>query len=278
MRPRDGGMWSAALAPRSRRSATAAESARNSYAAPTPAAGDGAGLPFLPALAFVMMPRRAAPVRDALPRRRQLLEGGKRGHARISSPPASIGAFLSSLLGTSPATHGYCCRYREETRCHANPVTIPPGAWWARMRAPTAARTSSSRSSSSPTLFPSSFLHVDRCTRRPRQLILWPPRSLLGLGRAGRLANPAASPLYPANLAARPPQASSPGTSRRTVTSTSTSTPPLAGSHAMSRADKLVWVCPAMRQPPRLRATPVPHTRKAVHSQGAQPVHDVHGV
>ena len=194
LRPRDGGMWSAALAPRSRRSATAAESARNSYAAPTPAAGDGAGLPFLPALAFVMMPRRAAPVRDALPRRRQLLEGGKRGHARISSPPASIGAFLSSLLGTSPATHGYCCRYREETRCHANPVTIPPGAWWARMRAPTAARTSSSRSSSSPTLFPSSFLHVDRCTRRPRQLILWPPRSLLGLGK-GRAVKGEAAPV-----------------------------------------------------------------------------------
>ena len=140
------------------------------------------------------MPRRAAPVRDALPRRRQLLEGGKRGHARISSPPASIGAFLSSLLGTSPATHGYCCRYREETRCHANPVTIPPGAWWARMRAPTAARTSSSRSSSSPTLFPSSFLHVDRCTRRPRQLILWPPRSLLGLGK-GRAVKGEAAPV-----------------------------------------------------------------------------------
>ena len=53
-----GGTWSVALAPRSSMSATTAESARNSYAAPTPAAGDGAGLPFFTALAFVMHLRR----------------------------------------------------------------------------------------------------------------------------------------------------------------------------------------------------------------------------
>ena len=190
-------------------------------------------------------------------------------------PPSGIACYTRLLLQAAAG---------ERTRCPANlAMGMRPGAWWARMRAPTAARTSSSHYSSSPTLSPSAIPHVKRRTRDGASIgaPTYPvaPGSLLGLGRAGQFANPAASTLYPAKLAARPPQASSPGTSRPTVTSTSTSTPPLAGSHAMSRADKL-GSAPAMRQPPRLRCcracASVAQGRPL--SQGAQPNYAVHGV